>query len=794
MKKTLRTRLITLALAAVSTFTVATTAVTPAYAADPSIITNIYQLKGEAKFRADNIQKALLEIAKTPYFKNILTPYLGPAVAVIDVFIAQPTTTLGDINKKLDDINEQIQGKIESQSQIAINAIVDAMNIQSCKDNLKELKASIKTAQNNIDSDLSTSSWSDEQKIREIAKELGNTPADWTNKSNAVHVVDVLGGDLRVNEGDLATDILTNSGDNAIKSMYRFQCVSSMFSGEAIDKSQNFVNTAYGIYLNSATTVLQYLYAKAQVATMDNDENTLLKTEKEINSILNDMEEVNKTYCEFNSLNRCVFVNKTQDANKHIPVSNALIRVNYKNSQVKDIDAVFGNSALTYDNIKDVINHAKNNNYKTFKEYLDNVGLDANLDNSVTNDKNNLITSKKEVTSFSGQGYADSFYSFKGLNMLDSSYSLNKIEYYNRTASWSTTHKYYDGNAYYFKKEPIHSYEITSWKNSCTFDGIEVEFTDKNTGEKVTAKSSIIKRIDDGSDPAHRTYTITVYLDGQEYTDTREVATPDYEIVSWKPNGDFSKATVNLRCTDCGKIATVEASELTRVDDNSEPMKRTYTVKVMIEEKEYTDTQEFQVKNYEFVDNGNNTVTLMLNWGNYTNRSIDWSKAGNKEDVVAVKINKGVTLIGDCSNMFNGLTNCVIIEAQNLVTDRVMEMNGMFCGCAALKELDLSNFETWFVNDMTGMFSGCNALETLDLANFDTTGCSYHIERMFESCTSLSKLTISDKMNVTVEMCLTGKADNFRGWANENDLRTIITGKDKIATFSGAGTYIQVAW
>ncbi len=121
-------------------------------------------------------------------------------------------------------------------------------------------------------------------------------------------------------------------------------------------------------------------------------------------------------------------------------------------------------------------------------------------------------------------------------------------------------------------------------------------------------------------------------------------------------------------------------------------------------------------------------------------------------------------------------------------------MNGMFCGCAALKELDLSNFETWFVNDMTGMFSGCNALETLDLANFDTTGCSYHIERMFENCTSLSKLTISDKMNVTAEMCLTGKADNFRGWANENDLRTIITGKDKIATFSGAGTYIHVAW
>ncbi len=41
-------------------------------------------------------------------------------------------------------------------------------------------------------------------------------------------------------------------------------------------------------------------------------------------------------------------------------------------------------------------------------------------------------------------------------------------------------------------------------------------------------------------------------------------------------------------------------------------------------------------------------------------------------------------------------------------------------------------------------------------------------------------------------MSLPAKGDGFRGWARESDPDTIITGKDKIAVFSGEGTYVRV--
>jgi hypothetical protein len=55
------------------------------YAAEPSIPTNIFHLKGEEKTKADNAQKVILEILKMERFKTTLTPYIGPAVALLDV-------------------------------------------------------------------------------------------------------------------------------------------------------------------------------------------------------------------------------------------------------------------------------------------------------------------------------------------------------------------------------------------------------------------------------------------------------------------------------------------------------------------------------------------------------------------------------------------------------------------------------------------------------------------------------------------------------------------------------------
>lgn len=62
-----------------------------------------------------------------------------------------------------------------------------------------------------------------------------------------------------------------------------------------------------------------------------------------------------------------------------------------------------------------------------------------------------------------------------------------------------------------------------------------------------------------------------------------------------------------------------------------------------------------------------------------------------------------------------------IIGLENLHTDQVTDMNGMFHYCYALETLDLSNFNTAAVTNIAGMFYGCNKLKTITVGEGWTT-------------------------------------------------------------------------
>ena len=79
---------------------------------------------------------------------------------------------------------------------------------------------------------------------------------------------------------------------------------------------------------------------------------------------------------------------------------------------------------------------------------------------------------------------------------------------------------------------------------------------------------------------------------------------------------------------------------------------------------------------------------------------------------------------------------------ENLKTNNVENMNGMFEDCYTLNSLDLSGFSTDNVTDMTDMFKNCYSLSTLDLSEW-TLSNTNPMESLRE-CPSLTTLTMNN--------------------------------------------------
>lgn len=70
--------------------------------------------------------------------------------------------------------------------------------------------------------------------------------------------------------------------------------------------------------------------------------------------------------------------------------------------------------------------------------------------------------------------------------------------------------------------------------------------------------------------------------------------------------------------------------------------------------------------------------------------------------------------------MFAGCDNLMRIDGlENINTEGVYDMLGMFYGCENLLSLNLSGFNTGKLLKMGWMFDGCKNLSYLNLKNFD---------------------------------------------------------------------------
>ena len=96
-----------------------------------------------------------------------------------------------------------------------------------------------------------------------------------------------------------------------------------------------------------------------------------------------------------------------------------------------------------------------------------------------------------------------------------------------------------------------------------------------------------------------------------------------------------------------------------------------------------------------------------------------------------------------CYCWFNGISNLTTIQGiENLNTEEVTNMSGMFWGCSGLTSLDLSSFNTAKVTDMNSMFNGCSDLTSLDVSSFNTAKVT-NMSCMFGNCTGLKSLDVS---------------------------------------------------
>ncbi len=121
---------------------------------------------------------------------------------------------------------------------------------------------------------------------------------------------------------------------------------------------------------------------------------------------------------------------------------------------------------------------------------------------------------------------------------------------------------------------------------------------------------------------------------------------------------------------------------------------------------------------------------------------------------------------------FNGCLNLEAISAwENLHTQNVTNMSGMFGGCNSLGYVDLHGFDTRNVTDMSGMFQGCNFLDELDLRSFNTAKVT-NMEAMFLGCLELQTIYVgngwttaavnaSDMMFMECERLVGGEGTQF---------------------------------
>ena len=130
--------------------------------------------------------------------------------------------------------------------------------------------------------------------------------------------------------------------------------------------------------------------------------------------------------------------------------------------------------------------------------------------------------------------------------------------------------------------------------------------------------------------------------------------------------------------------------------------------------------------------------------------------------------------VADMQYMFSNCSKLVSLDASNFNTGNVTDMTGMFYHCSSLTDLNVSGFKNDNVLNMYCMFQGCYALTNLDLSGFKTEKVT-NMSAMFESCYSLTGLDLSEfntsnvtNMELMFNNCSSLKNLNVSGFKTDN--------------------------
>jgi uncharacterized repeat protein (TIGR02543 family) len=150
------------------------------------------------------------------------------------------------------------------------------------------------------------------------------------------------------------------------------------------------------------------------------------------------------------------------------------------------------------------------------------------------------------------------------------------------------------------------------------------------------------------------------------------------------------------------------------------------------------------VKDYAYLSDDSKTLTFthgaIPEDGNYFDLNTGetkptWQTAGATVEKVVFA---STITPNTCYYWFDGFENLTTIEnLENLHTENVTDMRGMFMNCSGLTTLDLSSFNSAQVTDMNAMFRGCSSLKTIKVGSDWNTDAVTNSSNMFTGCSVL---------------------------------------------------------
>ena len=152
---------------------------------------------------------------------------------------------------------------------------------------------------------------------------------------------------------------------------------------------------------------------------------------------------------------------------------------------------------------------------------------------------------------------------------------------------------------------------------------------------------------------------------------------------------------------------------------------------------------------------------------NVGNNKPDWYSRNDKIKKVVFDASFANARPTSCYSWFRECRNLTHIEGmENLNTEMVTTMEGMFCECNHLTSLDVTNFNTANVTNMSSMFQSCSIGSSLDLTSFNTANVT-DMSSMFEHCRLLKSIFVSDKFvtdQITNGDNMFNDCENLRGY------------------------------